>query len=672
MLRSAPVGIFAICGPNDRDSDPVNRPENAASWGEERKIRADLIRWICLDAESSKLVDPKGVQIYGAKLLGTLDLSQSRVPFPIALMRCRVTQEMLLRGTEVPFLALDGSWVTGIKADGAEVKGGVTLRNGFRSEEQVRLHRAHVGRDLDCSNGTFINSGRSDPTSDGIALGADGAVFGGGIFLNKGFRADGQVRLSRVSIQGDLDCTNARFQSDRSPNAVDPGVAFNADGIVVGNAVSLRGARVDGEIRLPQSKIGGDFDCGRAVIENSHASPDGSAKVLNLEGSTVRGSVVLNAAFKATGVVSLRAARISGQLNCFHGTFENHERFGAALDASLATVATGVFLGREFHAAGEVRLQSSQIGLRLECSGGTFHNPPGRNSERNGLAIALDGATVAGSVVLGNGFRAEGEVCMVGTNVQGDLDCTGGAFFNPPIVGEQASNRALSAHALAAGGNVFIRDGFVSEGEVSFSGATIARNLEANSAEFRGELNLETATVKGALMLSNISNQENFRLTLTNSSVGALADDKKSWPREGNLILDGFQYGRFAGTAPRDAEARLNWLRLQRPFMSQPYRQLSRVLIEEGENAASVKVLFELERQIRARDLQPWQRYFVNPALRLTIGYGYYPLRAFWWLTAVVFVGLLLFGIGGHTGSMTPTEKDAYVTFTSARQLPAH
>lgn len=672
LVRLAPTGAFTICGPSDRDSDPGNQPGNAANWGDDRKIRADLIRWICLNVEASKLVDPKGIQIFGAKVEETLDLSQMRVPFPIALLRCRLTQKIMLRATELPFLALDGSWVTAIEADGVEIKGGITLRYGFRSEQQVRLRRAHIGRDFDCSGGIFIYSGQNGQTWDGIALGADGAMFGAGVFLNRGFQADGQVRLSRVQIRGDLDCSDARFKSDNSPQAVGPGIAFNADGINVGNAVLLRGARADGEIRLPQSKIGGDFSCEGAEIENSHASIVGYGNVLNLEGSSVGGNVGLNGGFKARGMVSLRGAKIAGQLNCVKGTFENHQSFGAALDASLASVETGVFLGSKFYAEGEVRLQSAQIGLRLDCSGGTFYNPPGRNSERNGSAIALDGANVTGSVDLKNGFRAEGEVCLVGTQVQGDLDCTGGTFINPPIDGIQTSNRALSAHALTTNGNVFIRGGFIAHGEVSFSGASIARNLEVTSAEFRGELNLETAAVKGALMLSNISDPKSFRLTLTNSSVGALADERESWPRAGNLILDGFQYGRFAGPAPRDAETRLTWLRLQRPFMSQPYRQLSKVLTEEGENADSVEVLFELEHQVRARDQRLWQRYLVNPALRLTIGYGYYPLRAFWWLAAFIFVGFVLFGIGYRTGSITPTDKDAYFTFGSARQIPAH
>ena len=97
----------------------------------ERQIRAGLIRWICRNPSARDLVDPKGIQVYGAKLVGVLDLSELHVPFRLALVRCRATEEILLRAIEIPLLAFDGSWVCAVKADAAEVKGGVTLRNGF-------------------------------------------------------------------------------------------------------------------------------------------------------------------------------------------------------------------------------------------------------------------------------------------------------------------------------------------------------------------------------------------------------------------------------------------------------------------------------------------------------------------------------------------------------------
>jgi hypothetical protein len=672
LVEAAPTGQFAVCGPSAEDSDPANYPRNADNWGKEREIRTELIRWICRNPSAKDFVDPKGIQVYGAKLIGVLDLSQVRALFPLALLRCRVTQEVLLRAIEIPGLSFDGTWVCAIKADGAEVKGGFTLRYGFHAEQQVRLHRARIGVDLDCSGGTFTNPVRAGVTGSGTALAADGAIFGGGVLLNNGFRAEGEVRLSRTHIRGDLDCCGGRFLNSLSAEAGGSGTALNADGVNVTGSIFLREVHAEGEVRFPRAKVGGDFDCGAATIANSPPANVGDTKALNLEGSVVGGNVVLNRRFKANGVVSLRGAQIAGQLNCYGGTFENCARFGAALDASLANVATGIFLGIQFRAEGEVRLQSAQIGVRLECSGGTFNNPPGGNAERAGLALTSDGAKVAGGVVLGKGFHAEGEVRLLGAQIEGDLDCSGGIFNNPAIADVDASNRALSAHTVIVKGNVLMRRGFHSEGEVSFAGASIEGNLEATSAELRGELNLETTTVKGALMLSNVVNPKGLRLTLTNASVGALADETAGWPQLGNLLLDGFVYERFSGPAPKDSKSRLDWLALQEPFLPQPYRQVAKVLREEGENTGSVEVLYEMERRVRARENRWWRTYLVNPALRWTIGYGYYPASAFWWLAGLVLLGFALYGAGYFVGSITPTDKDAYATFKSAQQFPAH
>ena len=38
---------------------------------------------------------------------------------------------------------------------------------------------------------------------------------------------------------------------------------------------------------------------------------------------------------------------------------------------------------------------------------------------------------------------------------------------------------------------------------------------------------------------------EKATLNLTNATVDAVMDDKKSWPDQGRLYLDGFVYGRF-------------------------------------------------------------------------------------------------------------------------------
>jgi hypothetical protein len=162
-----------------------------------------------------------------------------------------------------------------------------------------------------------------------------------------------------------------------------------------------------------------------------------------------------------------------------------------------------------------------------------------------------------------------------------------------------------------------------------------------------------------------------LHLTLTNASVGALADEPDAWPQPANLQLDGFVYKRFSGAAPRDAGSRLDWLARQPSFLPQPYRQVAKVLREEGEEAGAVKVCYEMERGVRARETGWWRVWVKNPALRSTIGYGYYPARAFWWLAGLVVSGVFLYATGYRAGAMTPTEPNAYAMFKKVGQLPS-
>jgi hypothetical protein len=679
LIQAAFGASFAVCGPNDNDADPHNDPGNANEWGESRQIRMELIRWLCVNRTTKDLIDPKGINVYGARLIGILDLSQIKVPFPLALIRCRITHETILRAAEIPMLLLDGTWAYGIKADGVEVKGGITLRNGFRTEQEVRLQRARIGVDLDCSGGTFINPIRRGLPRSGKALSADGATFGGGVLLSSGLHAEGEVRFSRAHIRGDLNCSDGTFHNPPVAGAAESGVALNADGINVEGGAFLHRVHSEGEVRFPRAKIIGDLDCRGAKIANPFLpNVAASSSAMNIEGADIGGSLMLSGQFHANGSVSLRGVQIAGQLDCIGGTFENRPRLRAvngmaALDACVANVARGIRLKYPFHSEGEVRLDGSQVGRILDCSGGVFNNPPLQETEGSGYALTAHGITVTGNVVLGHGFRANGEVGLVRGEIRGDLECDGGEFDNPPILDTETGNRSLSAHSISVKGNVYMRQGFQAQGEVSFSGATIDGNLEVTGGKFQGELNLESTSVKGVLMWTNIVEPAGLRLNLTNASIRAIADDSESWPSFGKLLLDGFVYERFTGHAPKDASGRLNWLALQETFMPQPYRQLASVLREEGENDGAIQVLIALERRLHKRENRRWYNRLWSNVLDGTIAYGYRPgKKALKWLAAIILFGFIFYALGYYARDITPTDKNAYDTYRTIRQIPPH
>jgi hypothetical protein len=302
LLRAAPKGEMAWCGPSPKDDDPANEPAKADEWGPERQIRASLIRWLCVDRDAKSAVDPKGIWIHAARISGGLDLSFVSVPFPLRLRRCRFTDDANLISTNLSGLNLAGSRALSVTADRANVKGSVFLRDGFSADGEVRLLGAQIGSNLDCSAGTFKNPG-------GNALHADGADVKGGVFLRDGFSAEGEVRLLDAQIGGSLTCTGGTF---RNPCKT----ALHADRADVKGGVFLReGFVAEGEVRLPGGRIGGDLDCSGGTFKNL------GKDALRADGANVKGNVFLRDAFSAEGTVRLPGAQIGANLECGRGVF---------------------------------------------------------------------------------------------------------------------------------------------------------------------------------------------------------------------------------------------------------------------------------------------------------------------------------------------------------------
>ena len=244
LLRNLADGHVTNC---DLLHDKDGVPENADKAGQEQyDVNAKLIRWLCVDPQASKLVDPRGIQLRAARVVGELDLSFVAVPFSLFLINSRFTENLNVLDAKVPELNLMGTWVPGINGDGVKVANDVFLRNGFRSEGEVRLLGAEIGGDLTASDGSFLNHDRE-------ALNADGLKVTGSVYLSDRFRSEGDVRLFGAEIGGILDASGGSFLN-RGRNTL------SADRLKVTGSVFLSdGFRSEGNVRLVGADIGSDL-----------------------------------------------------------------------------------------------------------------------------------------------------------------------------------------------------------------------------------------------------------------------------------------------------------------------------------------------------------------------------------------------------------------------------
>ncbi|NEN88231.1 MAG: hypothetical protein F6K48_04580 [Okeania sp. SIO3H1] len=352
----------------------------------------------------------------------------------------------------------------------------------------------------------------------------------GSLHLENGFQSKGEIRLSEATISGQLLCSEGHFFNKE-------GTALSAENIKVKADVFLRnGFKAEGEVRLSGATIGGQLNCIKGLFSNEKGD------ALFADNIEVKADVFLSNDFKAEGKVSLLEATIGGQLNCIKGLFSNKR--GDALFADNIEVKADVFLSNDFKAEGKVSLSGAIIGGTLDCHQGHFCN------EKED-ALSAENIEVKASVLLSYGFIAKGKVILSGATIGGQLYCSQGRFYNK----EGAEEIALSADNIEVNADVFMRNGFRADGEVSLSGATIGGQLSCSAGHFsnpgkyalfaqnievktniilgygfkaEGEVDLTAANIKGNLNCThgNFSNEKGNVLSAEGINV------------DGDIILD--------------------------------------------------------------------------------------------------------------------------------------
>jgi hypothetical protein len=480
-------------------------------------IRAEFIRFLALGGDPDSPVHENGIHLAGAFVTGELKLYGCKAEAPIFLYNCWFENKPDLRHARLRTISFRGSRVPGLDASESIIEGSLYLDHGFHSDgNQVGLRFANIRGDLICTAAELVNG--SDDGKN-LALDALGAKISGLVQLDLGFRAKGRVRFRSAEIGVDFDCTSGTFI-----NRTDDGksVALDATTAKIGGFARLNtGFHAEGQVSLLNAEIAAGLSCAAANIINPTANGEGSA--LDATGVQIGGQVVLNEGFVAKGRVSLRNTNVETDLICTNGKFINQtaDGNGSALDAAAAKIGGVALLDKGFSAKGQVCFRSAEIGVSLYCRSGTFINRTG-----NGKGIALDAAAAKiADVALDQGFRAEGQVYLRGTEIGVDLGCTRGTFINRTDDGKGV---ALDAIGVKIRGFARLDTGFHAEGKVSLLNAEIGASLSCAAGSITnptasGEgiaLEAIAATIGGFVLLSD-GFVAKGRVYLRNINVGA-------------------------------------------------------------------------------------------------------------------------------------------------------
>src|SRR6266545_2805483 len=433
----------------------------------------------------------------------------------------------------------------------------------------------------------------------------------------------GEVRLVNTRIGGQVDCSGATLTSEN-------GVTLMAEGAEIdGDMVLREGFSAIGEVRLIGARIAGQLDCSGAKLTNK------GGVALFGDGAEINGDVFLRDGFSATGELRLPGARIGGQLGCSGATLTNE---GVALFAEGAEINGHVFLDDGFSATGEVRLLGARIGGQLDCPGATLTN-------EGGVALFADEPEINGHVFLREGFSATGEVRLLGARIGGQLDCPGATLTNEDGV-------ALFAEGAEIKESVFLREGFSATGEVRVPGAKIGGHLDCSGATLVNEAGIalaaRDATISSALIFRDVrvtGGVDLFRASATtlDDDLGQ-ADPLGSWRDVQPLVLDSFTYARFSHEAKWDSKLRRWWLEqtcgLQQEqssgFQQGAWQQLIEVYRAQGRDDEATRAAIAMHNDRVARADLPWYRAWGRRVLGWLVGHGYRPWLAGIWATAII------------------------------------
>ncbi len=252
------------------------------------------MRWLCFDSEATRLVWLGGVQIFGARVIGSLDLTNARVPFGLVLDHCAIAEPLNLEYADLAFLDLSGSCTHEIYGADVHVRGAVTMGFGFHAEGPVDLSNSRIGGSLFCTGGNF-SAGRG-ARRDFRSLAEPGKEvnfpFSFALAINDA-RIEGDVRLCcGFQSDGNVFGTNASF-----------------------NSMILSGGRFHGMVVLDAAKVGGNVVAGPfgaftgARFLGESTEPHG----LEMQGTSLAGGLYLSGVeLQNAATLDLRASSVIG------------------------------------------------------------------------------------------------------------------------------------------------------------------------------------------------------------------------------------------------------------------------------------------------------------------------------------------------------------------------
>lgn len=545
-----------------------------------------------------------GLRANNVRVRSELALDQCTVSGPIVLLDARVEGPLRLVDTQVAVPG--GHALVGVRL---MVRGVLDARR-LRVAGEVRLAGSRVDGNIDFRGAQLTRPG-------GDALEASGVHVGGNLRCDRGLRSQGRVVLAGASVAGNAVFSGASLQgtTDADEPAVlvlpsgspDPSAALVADRLMVnGNLVLDEGFTAAGTVRLTNARVGG-------YLRLSGATLGSPIEVRTDDGDQPRPVPV---ALAADGIE-------------IFGDLEARRPFPRADHPEGAG---------PLRAHGQLRLVGARVHGSASLTGVQLHGP--------GLDVLFaDRLRVGGSLFLRR-VEISGSIRLHHADIGSTLDCTGAKLVAPRRRQDGSIKASLDARAATIGKDVFASRGFTAAGGVRLSLAEVSKSVNLTGARLGGPgKGISALRARGLIcqeLWLGFAEPPCGDVILAGAVAGAVSDGESLWATRGTVDIEDFQYQSLTATPEVTVATRLSWLRAVLPsYDPDPYDCLAASYRDGGHDDHADTVLLAKQRHRHstyrsAGRLWGWLQEW-------TVGYGYRPWRAVWWLAACWLLGALWF-----------------------------
>jgi hypothetical protein len=358
----------------------------------------------------------------------------------------------------------------------------------------------------------------------------------------------------------------------------------------------------------------------------------------------VEGNLELDDGLSTDGTIRLPNATVGGYLRLSGARLSGP--YGAS-EHGISLLADGMEVGGDLEGrdhgrgplvcAGQVRLVGARVRGSASLSGIELAAP-------DGYALLADRLHVGGEFYLRR-LRCQGTIRLNDAEVGATLDCTGARLERPRLRVDGSVRPSLDARAAMIGKDLLCRDGFVAAGGVRLRRTEARKSVQVVDASLVGTPG--TGFARYALNAYGLVTTElTFRpgaapggtVLLAQARVGTFADSAELWAAERGVDVRGFSYDQLDDTRDVDVRTRLGWLEQVMPdFAPGPYEQLAAAYRRAGDEEKAQRVVIARHRR-RYSEADPVERAW-GALQRWTVGFGYRPWLAVFWLVLFAVLG---------------------------------